>query len=240
MFIVKIAGLKIAINNKFGFVEQQCLSYIYNGADFDFLVEATLEEIEKEKKLSETDFSEGYLESICIYRNIAKVLPVHNAFVMHCAAVEYDGNAYCFAARSGTGKTTHIKLWRRFIGDNIHIINGDKPVMRFINGELHAFGSPWCGKENFGKNTSAPVKGICFLKQNTENYIEKINSFDALGLLLKQVYIPENINNSAKTVDYISDIINNIPIWMLNCNISEEAAKLSFNTMCFKDNNANQ
>ena len=48
---------------------------------------------------------------------------------MHGAVIEYEGNGYMFSADSGTGKTTHILLWRKFLGDKVKIVNGDKPFL---------------------------------------------------------------------------------------------------------------
>ncbi len=231
MFSIEIAGLKINIDNKFSFVEAQCSDYFCSPDGADFTVSATNEEIERERIASDSEFSDGYLESVCIYRAIAKKLPSYNAFVMHSAVIEYENKAYCFAAKSGTGKTTHILLWQRAFGEKVRIINGDKPIMRFINEKLFAFGTPWSGKEDLGENICAQVNGICFLEQAEQNSISELSSHLSLNKLLKQIYFPSDAQEASITLDMIEKIISRVRIWQLGCNVSEDAARLACNKM---------
>lgn len=231
MFAIKIAGLTIGIKNKFDFVALVCKNYITDETDYDFEVCVSEEEFVQERFDSGADFSDGYIESVCIYRQIAQMLPKYDAFVIHCAAIEYEGNAYCFAAKSGTGKTTHIKLWRKTFGEKVHVINGDKPIMRFCDDKIYVCGTPWCGKENLNSNTAVPLKGICFLNQAPENKISALSSHESLGKLLKQVFIPKNKNDAIITIDLIGKMLSSVPMWSLDCTISEEAAKMSFESM---------
>lgn len=234
MLIIKIAELKIAINNKYDYILKQCTEYVCSGVEFDFEVSATEYDIEAERKAGNFDFDSGYLESICIYRAIAKELPKFNAFVMHGAAIEINGKAYCFTAKSGTGKTTHILLWKKLFGDRVTIINGDKPILRKFNDEFFVFGAPWCGKENLGNNVSAPLKGICFLEQAQDNFISPSSHHNALNKLLPQVFLMSDSGIIDQTISLIDKLINSVPTWNLKCNISEEAAVLSHRTMCGK------
>ena len=231
MFIIKIAGLNIAIENKYEFVFDICKNYVVDECDFSFKVTVSDSEMEAERNASGHEFSDGYIESVCIYRNIALELPKYDAFVMHCASIEVDGLAYCFAAKSGTGKTTHIKLWRRTFGEKVHLINGDKPIMRFIDGKLFVCGTPWCGKENLNNNVMVPMKSICFIYQNPFNTIKKIGSHEALGKILQQAFIPKSTELASLTIDLIGKMIEQTPMWSLGCNISEEAASTSYNAM---------
>ena len=231
MFVIRIAGLKIAIDNKYEYVYNICRNYIVEDNDYSFKVEVSEDEMKTERIASGSNNTDGYIESICIYRNIALELPKYNAFVMHCAAIEVDGEAYCFAAKSGTGKTTHIKLWRRTFGEKVHVINGDKPIMRFFENELMVCGTPWGGKENLHSNVMFPLKSVCFIYQNPDNSIQKITSHEALGKLLKQAFIPKNAEEAAKTIDLIGKMLEQTPMWSLGCNISQEAALMSYNAM---------
>ena len=71
------------------------------------------------------------------YRIICKKILSFDAMLMHCAAVSVDNEAYLFTAVSGTGKTTHINLWRKKFGDRFFVINGDKPIIRLIDGKFY-------------------------------------------------------------------------------------------------------
>jgi len=101
VFNIQIADIVVAIDNKYPFVENVCKGYITDNNNYNFIVCASENEINAEKMISEEEFSDGYIESICIYRNIAKKLPEYNAFVIHCAAIAYDGNI-C-TKNTGTG-----------------------------------------------------------------------------------------------------------------------------------------
>lgn len=233
MFYIKLADLIIQINNKHDYVKDLCASYIVNNNNdfFHFSVSVSETDIENERQYGLSNDHDGYLESLCIYRNIAKQLPHYDGFVMHCAAVQCNNKAFCFAGPSGTGKTTHIKLWKKNFGDSIGIINGDKPIIRLVNGIFIVYGSPWSGKENYNKNTSAALGGLCYLKQDKINFIKQLDKHKALNLSLKQIYLEHNSITNEKTIDLIGLLIKNTPIWELSCNISDEAAIMSFNTM---------
>jgi hypothetical protein len=231
MIKIKMADFVIEIDNRHTFIEKMCKDYLTSdeGADFSFVI--TEEDIEKEKKLCEEDFPNGYIEAICAYRKIAEAIIEHDAFLMHGAVIEMDGRAYAFLAKSGTGKSTHIALWRKALGEKVHIINGDKPIFRYINGDLFAYGTPWCGKEGWHKNTSAKLKAICFLERGEENSIEPISPSDSSGRMLRQILMPSEPQGAIKTLELVDRMLKDVPLWLLKCNISEESAILAFNTM---------
>ncbi len=234
MFVIKIAGLKISIENKYDFVKTVCKDYIVDCVDFDFSVSVFDDELEREREISGGQFSDGFIESVCIYRNIARVLPKYDAFVMHCAAIEYDGNAYCFAARSGVGKTTHIGLWKMVFGDSVEIINGDKPIFRFINGDIYVCGTPWGGKEGLHSNRRAPLGAICFIERAEHINIQPIDALSALNKILPQVFIPDDNESKIKTIDMVAKVLENTPIFNLQCNVSDEAAQVALDTITKK------
>ncbi len=231
MFCINIADLIIAIDNKYSYVESLCNAYKCNSHHFDFCVMASDEEIVTERNATDSTLSDDFIESVCIYRNIAKRLPAYNAFVMHGAAIEYKGKAICFTAKSGTGKTTHIKLWRKYFGSDVNIINGDKPIIRLKDDSFYVYGSPWSGKENYNSNINAPLKSICFIQQDKNNSIDKLDFHQSLNLMLPQIFLIPNPDITNKTVDLIGKMLSNTDCWKLYCDISEEAARTSFNAI---------
>ena len=94
----------------------------------------------------------------------------YDAFLMHAhaAVVSVEGRGIAFLARSGGGKSTRVCLWKRAFGDRLTIINGDKPMLRFVDNALYVFGTPWNGKEGRGMNGSAPLHALCFLEKSEE------------------------------------------------------------------------
>ena len=225
--IISLANIKIEINNLFDFLLKLCKDYLCEGEP-DFFVEVTDEEIEKERNSSELQYSDGYLESVCAYRKIGQILPHYNAFILHSAAVEIDGNAYLFLAKSKVGKTTHIRFLKELLGDRLTIINGDKPIVRFIDDKPFVFGTAWQGKENFGCNKSAPIKALVFLQRGEKSEITHINSPQAALLLMRQILIPKDEETAKKALSLADKILNETKLYSLFATNDIESAKVSF------------
>jgi len=232
MFKIKIADLVIEIDNKYHYVESLCKDYIVEHETAIFSVCATKEEILKEKQFG--NMPDAYCESVCIYRNIVKKLPVYDAFFLHAAVVEVDGLAYAFMAKSGTGKTTHVRLWCAHFGDRARIVNGDKPILRFHGDKLMAYGTPWCGKEGYNINTSTPVCGLCFIERSEKNAIRTLRSDEIISKIFHQMVMPEDENAVSKLLELVNHFVQSNKIWNLSCNISQEAVKTAYEAMSGK------
>ena len=113
MFSIRIAGLFIEIVNRFEYLPHMCRDYIVSEGTPDFRVKVPRPVVEEEYERDHGTFARSYYEYICVYREIAKRLPEYHAFLLHAAVVSVDGKAYAFAAKSGTGKSTHIQLWQQ-------------------------------------------------------------------------------------------------------------------------------
>ena len=228
MFTIKIAGLNVQIDNNLRCVEYQCRDYLSDEAPA-FTVAAAPEELEQERRFGE--HSDGYLESICVYRAIARRLPLYDAAVFHAAVVELDGRAFAFTAPSGTGKTTHIRLWQERFGDRLRILNGDKPILRLMDGTIYACGTPWRGKENYGCNGIARLDGICRIERGEQNRIQPIAPQLLLETLLHQVYVPKDGATITQSLSLVEQIVLRVPAYVLQCNMEPEAAELSSRTL---------
>ncbi|MBQ7346828.1 MAG: hypothetical protein IJW55_02640 [Clostridia bacterium] len=229
MFVIELAGVRIRIENRYPFIERQCRDFMCEGEDAAFAVSVTNDEIVEEQKHGE--FSDGYCESICLYRHICEELPSYNVFLMHSSVVEVDGYAYAFTAKSGVGKSTHTALWLKNI-PNARVLNGDKPLYRLeSDGSLTAFGTPWNGKENWGENISAPLAAICFIERGLENRITPATEDDVIGRLMHQLYLRGSRQSVTQQLMLMDALVRAVPYYVLECNISDEAALLAWNTM---------
>ena len=94
-----------------------------------------------------------------------------DVLLFHGSVVAVDGQAFLFTAKSGTGKTTHTRLWLKQI-PGCHVLNGDKPLLLFRNDGIYACGTPWQGKENYGTNEILPLKSICLFNRDIKNHKE--------------------------------------------------------------------
>lgn len=234
--VYRIADYNIQINSVYQYVQKECAAYVCDKAQhIDFVVTSTAEDIEKENALAEKNGRHIFspkLEPYAIYRKICAEILKRDGFLMHGAVIEYKGRGYLFTAQSGTGKTTHILQWKKMFGDeNVVIVNGDKPIIRFVDGKVYAYGTPWNGKERFGTTGKVELNAVCFIERGEANFIERINSADAVPRLFSQIMITDS-SNLAKQLEFADILVENVPMYLLKCNVSEEAAKVAYEGMC--------
>lgn len=233
MLYIRIAELNICIDNKYDYLERLCRGYIIEPTDrLDMTVAVSDETVRAEMEIAETEVTPGYAEGICVYREICRRLPVEfGAYLFHSAVIEYGGEGFAFAAKSGTGKSTHIMLWRRAFGGDVHVINGDKPILRFVGDRLYAYGTPWCGKEGWQTNARVPLKGLCFLERAAENSIRRIGADEAVMRMFHQILTPSDLETVDALFPLLDRTLREIPCYVLGCNMSEEAAHVAYNGM---------
>ena len=232
--IYEIAGLRVFIDNKGQYTNRHCKAYLSEDqtSPVDVTATVTKEEFEEEKRLS-PQFPDGYIENICLYRSLGRQIPMLNRFLLHSSVLSVDGNAYAFLGRSGTGKSTHTRLWMQYV-DGVEIVNGDKPLLQYTDNGFWVYGTPWMGKENWGANTVAPLKGLCFLEQAKENSIEKLSKSQAVSKIFTQVFLPENETCASKTLELIDKLVEELPMYLLKCTISEDAVRCSYEALTGK------
>ena len=227
MFSIKMAGLTFGIDNRYDLVRSRCRDYITEeDRPADIYVSVTQEELRREaEEEGELYIDEDSCESVLVYKKICCALPAFDAFVMHSSVVAVDGQAYCFAAESGTGKSTHTRFWKELLGDRVTIINGDKPIYRFSGGKLLAFGTPWCGKEGWQTDTSAPLRALCLLERGEENTICPVNAFDVLEELMQHFYLPGSGQvDMPVLIGLIDRMVSSVQVCRLRCRADISAA----------------
>lgn len=227
MFQIETACLVIRIENRYDYVKNLCREYITEqDHPADITVSVSEEELRREMEKVPGDFlSDGYTEGVVIYEKISNALPAFDAFVMHSSVVSVDGQAYAFAAESGTGKTTHTRYWKEVLGDRLAIINGDKPICRFKGEDLLAYGTPWCGKENWQTKTSVPLRALCLLERGEENAVFPVNAAEHLGEIIRHFYLPRGKVDLLKMMELIDRMAALVPVYRLRCRDDASAAK---------------
>ena len=240
VFRIKLAGLPMELRCRYPFSRELCADYLTR-EEPQAVIEVSEQDVafEREKSLREAvyeglapiDYPDDYLESVAAYRKIALEMTKHGAAVFHGAVIAVDGEAYAFTASSGTGKTTHMKLWLRHFGDRALVVNGDKPILRVDGGRVYACGTPWCGKENLNTNVVLPLKAICVLERDAANHIERIGMGDALAVLMQQIYRPAQADAMRRTVQLVGKLGSLVKLYRLGCNMDEEAAVIAYEGM---------
>lgn len=230
-FYIKLAEKNVNIQSSSPFAERFCADYLTQETAADITAKAERDEVLREMEEAEVKTTFDYAEILCIYRYIAEQLPLFERFVMHGAAIKYGDSAYIFTAPSGTGKTTHLRLWQKYLGDKVCVINGDKPILKIENDSAIVYGTPWAGKENLSTNTSAPLKAICILKRGKENKIYKVDPKQYFATLLNQIYLPKNEESARKNLELFSRLVGLVEFYVLECDMSEDAVKTSFEAL---------
>lgn len=223
--VYNIAEINIKVTTNSNYITEKLKPYITNNSEYDFEVEARENDILYEKSLAE-EYNADMCEFIAIFRKICrKLLTDYNGILLHSASILYNGKGYLFTAPSGTGKTTHIRLWKKYFGNKIEFINGDKPVLRNKDGQIYVYGTPWQGKEDYGNNINAPLAGIFLLQRGKENSVERASVREAIPFLLAQTLRYQSENEVEKLLTFIENIVVNIPVYKLSCNMELSAVE---------------
>jgi len=216
--IVKFADVIIKVNNKYSYVEEMYKNYVTDEKSIDFEVSVNDEEISAE---DDYGYDKGYLESLAIYRKIAEMMPKYNGFLLHGVLMNVDGTGIMLLAKSGVGKTTHTMLWKELLGDKCKIVNGDKPIVRIIDGKIYGYGTPYGGKEGFNLNEKVEISHICFIERSRDNVVTECNK--PLEGLLTQIYMSK-VSGYLNVLPILSEFIRKVDFHIIGCNMEKEAA----------------
>lgn len=227
MIVLNLAGLPIGIDNRYNHIVNLARDY-YTDEEPLFTVSVTDEEIAEERRISGTNSSDAYYEAVVVYRHIAERLPEYGAAVFHGAVIEILGRAYAITAHSGVGKSTHVSILKRNYKD-IEILNGDKPIIRLVDGIPYVFGTPWQGKEDLGHNSKAPLAAIAFIKRGETNATYEISPSSAVMDFMSQIYLPRKDKSKLSGTILLADkILRSVRLFGLECNMEDEAAHVSY------------
>ena len=226
----EFAGKIVEVNSLNEAVHDFCAAYI-SEAPADFSVTTTQDDIEYERSRAEhPGFSDGYLEELAVYRKISEVMPTYDTILFHGSVIAVDGVAYLFTAASGTGKSTHVALWRKLFGDRAVMVNDDKPLLH-IGDVVTAYGTPYDGKHKLSNRISVPLKAICILERASENSIVPVSKSDAYAMLIQQAYRPNDVFALQKTLTLVDKMADKVGLFRLGCNMNIEAAKVAYDGM---------
>ncbi|NLT08930.1 MAG: hypothetical protein GXY08_05445 [Ruminococcus sp.] len=236
----KMAGKVIQITSVHEKVHDYCKDYLSDEKP-DFSVSTNQANIDFERKKSAREavleghevvnYTNEYLEELAVYRQIADKMPDFDTILFHGSVIAVNGQGFLFTAKSGTGKSTHTRLWRECFGDRAVMVNDDKPLLKVTDSGVIAYGTPYNGKHRLGCNMSAPVRGICILTRAETNSIAPISKSEAYTMLLQQVYRPSDPLQMKKTLQLIDKLAATTKLYKLACNMDIEAAQVAYNGM---------
>lgn len=144
--------------------------------------------------------------------------------LMHASVVSYQGAAYLMLGKSGTGKSTHTRLWLEHI-EGTQLVNDDNPVVRIVDGRLMVYGSPWSGKTPCYRNVSYPVGAFVQLSQAPFNKIRRIKGIEAYVSLVPAVSGKRWDKRIADGLHATEDwVASHVPMYHLQCLPDGDAA----------------
>ena len=236
----KIADKVVEVTSIYAEVHEYCADYLTD-EPADYSVTTTQADIDFERQKSAREdeiegiptrhFSDSYLEELAVYRKIAEQMISYDTILFHGSVVAVDDVGYLFTAKSGTGKSTHTRLWRVYFGDRAVMVNDDKPLLHISDSGVIAYGTPYNGKHRLGSNISVPLKAICILTRAADNHIEPITREQAYTMLLQQVYRPADALKMMQTLSLVDRLADNVKLYRLGCNMGISAAKIAYEGM---------
>jgi hypothetical protein len=238
---IELAGITFRILSQYPDIERLCHAYkTMDPSEIELRISLGDITLERERSARDDircgrqvkDWPDGYLETLAVYRKIAERIPAYNTFLFHGSCVAVDGIGYLFTAKSGTGKSTHSRLWRELLGDRAVMVNDDKPLIRVNpDGTATVYGTPWDGKHHLSTNIAVPLKAICILERAKQNTIRQITAGEAYPMLLQQAYRPMDSTALSKTLTLIDKLAASVSLWRLGCNTDIEAARVAYKAM---------
>ena len=162
------------------------------------------------------------------------VLP-YGTVAIHSSCIVYRDRAVLFLGESGTGKSTHTRLWLNHI-EGARLLNDDSPIIRAIDGKAIVYGSPWSGKTNCYVNKCVPVRALMRLSQAPHNKIRRLPVLAAIGAVLPSCPPAFAYDSTLQDAicNTVSDIISCTPVYHLECLPNAAAAELSYSTIFVK------
>jgi len=147
---------------------------------------------------------------------------------LHSSTILSGGEAICFSASSGTGKTTHTNLWQEFIPD-IEVLNGDMGYLFPKGKTAYFYSAPWCGTSGKCIAASAPVRAVVFLEQAKENALQRIGVPEIFMRLSSRCFIPAwDKNLNLKTINTAESLAGILDGCLLKCLPDIDAARVCY------------
>ena len=156
----------------------------------------------------------------------------YGTIAIHSSCIVADGRAVIFLGESGTGKSTHTRLWKENI-PGAFLLNDDSPIVRIIDGSVWVYGSPWSGKTPCYKQERYPLAACVRLSQAPYNAIHKLHVIKGYAALHPSC--PPEFAYDERIYSHISaalgNVLKSVPVYHLECLPDAAAAQLSFETV---------
>lgn len=201
----------------------------------EIVLQLTPEEVEAKKQetiqlltrhgMEIPDTDDSFYEYMGLFDQLLHALIRHRVIHIHGSAICVNGQGYLFIAPSGTGKSTHARLWRERYGGEVVMINDDKPLIRFTDDEIFLCGNPWNGKHGLGSPIEAPLRGVVRIRRGEQNAIRRLDIGRSLKELFIQTYQFKDREKMQIVLELLGKIVTKVPCFELHCNMDPAAAE---------------
>lgn len=229
--IYRLFDLNFKIDEKFESTRLQLKPFLaQQQARPDIVIAISNEELQNEKN-ADLEHDLPYHEMVCIMRHIAEKILDFDGIFIHSAVVSVNDEGYMLLGRSGAGKSTQAGLWKKHFGDKCEIINGDKPVIRFFEDGIYAYGSPWCGEQGWYVNKRVRLKSACFINKSDTNKITRQESGISFSKMLSQTLIPKRADRKIKHYELLDRLFRELTFYELDATLSTTAVTTAYEEM---------
>ena len=238
--IYKIADVNIGVSSLYGSVHEYCRDYASTDEpDFEVVISQGDIDYERERSLKNAlaegrkpyDSTDDYLEELAVYRKISEMMPYYDRFLFHGSCIAVDGKGYLFTAPSGTGKSTHSRLWREYLGDKAVMVNDDKPIIKVSGNGITVYGTPYNGKHRLGENISVPLKALGVIERAEDNSAVPVKSTLIYPRMIQQMYRPSDPVALARSMSALDKMLAQTGLYLIRGNMDISAAQTAYDAM---------
>jgi hypothetical protein len=125
-----------------------------------------------------------------------------------CGVRDSDGRGYLFLGESGAGKTTMARLW----SPNAVVLSDDRIILRFLDGRLWMYGTPWHGEAELAASVRTPLTGVYFLQRGRKNEIVPLRQAGIVARFLACCFMPFHSRSAVDfTLGFLQRAANSVP-----------------------------
>jgi hypothetical protein len=174
--------------------------------------------------------ADGFILTNCVNSALRRIFITavadRGGVCLHSSTIKFGGQAVCFSAPSGTGKTTHTNLWRGVYPD-VEVLNGDMCYLFVEDGAVWFYGAPWCGTSGECMNERVSVRSVVFLEQAKENIIRELEPHETFMRLSARCFMPAwDERLFLKALDTVEAVTGMLTCRHFLCLPNEDAVKV--------------
>ena len=162
------------------------------------------------------------------------LLAKERKLILHASFIVYRNKAILFSAPSGTGKSTQADLWKKYVS-SVEIINGDRAIIGIEDGDVKAYGLPFCGTSKITINQNFNLNTIVILRQGKINKLIELSAKDSYKYLYSQInWVGWDKKLQINILDLLEKVVSSIKIYYFEC-LPEQSAVEMLKTMIAKE-----